>query len=83
MCLAVPARVVELMPDQRGIVEVGGVRQEVSMSLVVDEGIAVGEYVIVHVGFALRKVDTEEAEKTLELFAELIPELAPGATEQT
>ncbi len=73
MCLAVPAKVVELFPDDRAAVEIGGVRQEVSLALV--DGVTVGEYVIVHVGFALRRLDAEEAQKTLELFAQIDPEL--------
>lgn len=69
MCLAIPARVVELIGDDRAMVEMGGVQKEVSLALVddVDEG----DYVIVHVGFALNKLDPEEAARTLALFAEM------------
>ncbi|GAB2179821.1 HypC/HybG/HupF family hydrogenase formation chaperone [Denitratisoma sp. agr-D3] len=69
MCLAMPARVVELLPDDNAIVDLGGVRKEISLALV--EDVAVGDYVILHVGYALQKLDTDEAEKTLALFAEL------------
>jgi hydrogenase expression/formation protein HypC len=69
MCLAMPARVVELLPNDNALVELGGVRKEISLALV-DE-VAVGDYVILHVGYALQKLDTEEAERTLALFAEL------------
>lgn len=69
MCLAIPARVVELAVEEMAIVELGGVRKEVSLALVDD--VAVGDYVIVHVGFALSKLDAEEAAKTLALFAEM------------
>lgn len=68
MCLAIPAQVVEIDGDN-GIVDMGGVRKEISLSLI-DE-VAVGDYVIVHVGYALNKLDPEEAERTLALFAEL------------
>ena len=51
------------------VAKVGGVRKEISLALV--DGIAVGDYVILHVGFAIQKLDAEEAEKTLALFAEL------------
>jgi hydrogenase expression/formation protein HypC len=68
MCLALPARVVELTDGDNAIVELGGVRKQVSLALV--EGIAVGDYVIVHVGFALTRLDPEEAEQTLRTFAE-------------
>ncbi len=69
MCLAIPAKVVELMGVDRAVVEMGGVQKEVSLALVEDVG--VGDYVIVHVGFALNKLDPEEAERTLALFAEM------------
>jgi len=69
MCLAIPARVVD-MPDQEiAVVDLGGVKKAISLALV--EDVAVGDYVIVHVGFALSKLDREEAEKTLALFAEM------------
>jgi hydrogenase expression/formation protein HypC len=69
MCLAIPVRVVELREGDQAMVDVGGVRKEISLVLV--DGIAVGDYVILHVGFAIQKLDAEEAEKTLALFAEL------------
>ncbi len=69
MCLAIPARVVELADGDNAVVDLGGVKKEISLALV--DGVAVGDYVIVHVGYALNKLDPEEAEKTLALFAEL------------
>ncbi|MEW6164875.1 MAG: HypC/HybG/HupF family hydrogenase formation chaperone [Pseudomonadota bacterium] len=69
MCLAIPARVVELSGDEMAVVDLGGVRKEISLAMV--EDVAVGDYVIVHVGFALNKLNPEEAEKTLALFAEM------------
>ena len=69
MCLALPARVVELLPKQRAVVDLGGVRKEVSIDLVDDA--QVDDYVIIHVGYAIGKIDPEEAARTLALFAEL------------
>lgn len=69
MCLAIPARVVEMPGADAAIVDLGGVRKEVSLALV--EDVAIGDYVIVHVGFALNKLNPEEAENTLALFAEM------------
>ena len=69
MCLAIPAKVVELLADDQAVVEMEGVRKQISLALL-DE-IVVGDYVIVHVGFALSKVDPEEAEQTLAMFAQL------------
>ena len=69
MCLAIPAQVVELREGDGAVVDLAGVRKEISLALV--DGVAVGDYVIVHVGYALTRLDPEEAEKTLALFAEL------------
>ncbi|MBS1190885.1 MAG: Hydrogenase expression/formation protein [Rhodocyclaceae bacterium] len=69
MCLAIPAQVIELRESDNAVVDLAGVRKEISLALV--EDVAVGDYVIVHVGYALNKLDPEEAEKTLALFAEL------------
>lgn len=69
MCLAIPACVEQLTDKDNAIVNLGGVRKEISLVLV--EGVAVGDYVIVHVGFALQKLDPEEAAQTLALFAEM------------
>ncbi len=69
MCLAIPARVVELKDDDQAIIDLAGVRKEISLALVDD--VWPGDYVIVHVGYALQKVDPDEAARTLELFAGL------------
>lgn len=66
MCLALPVRVVELQGNDSAIVDLGGIRKEVSLALVDD--VAVGDYVILHVGYALAKLDAAEAERTLALF---------------
>jgi hydrogenase expression/formation protein HypC len=68
MCLALPARVVELLPESQGLIDVGGVRKRISLELVAD--LQPGDYVIVHVGYALQKLDPGEAARTLALFAE-------------
>jgi hydrogenase expression/formation protein HypC len=68
MCLALPARVIEVRDEQRATVDLDGVRVEISLALVDD--IEPGDYVIVHVGYALNRLDTEEAERTLAMFEE-------------
>lgn len=68
MCLAVPARVVELLDDDRATVNLGGVKTTISLALV--EDVAVDDYVIVHVGYAINRLDPAEAERTLALLAE-------------
>lgn len=69
MCLAIPAQVVELRDNDLALVDLAGVKKEISLALV--EDVAIGDYVIVHVGYALNKLDPEEAAKTLQLFAEI------------
>ncbi|MFN2571454.1 MAG: HypC/HybG/HupF family hydrogenase formation chaperone [Gemmatimonadales bacterium] len=69
MCLAIPGRVVELREVQglpMGLVDFGGVRREVCLSYVADQ-IQVGDYALVHVGFAITKVDEEEARRPWEV----------------
>jgi hydrogenase expression/formation protein HypC len=73
MCLAVPVRVAALLGDQRVEIEVGGIHSRISIALI-DE-VAVGDYVIVHAGFAITRLDVEEAEKTLALFEEITAHL--------
>lgn len=71
MCLAVPARVVELVDETNQIakVEIGGVRRNISVALL--EDVKVGDWVLVHVGFAIQKIDEDEAEQTLTLLRQL------------
>ena len=68
MCLGVPAKVME-RNGEAAVVELGGVRREVSLMLLDD--VSVGEWVIVHAGFAIERLSEEEAEQTLSLFREI------------
>jgi len=68
MCLGVPAKILET-GDGATVVELGGVRREISVMLVDD--VSVGEWVIVHAGFAIEKLSEEAAEQTLSLFREI------------
>jgi hydrogenase expression/formation protein HypC len=73
MCLAVPVRVSALLGDQWVEIEVGGIHSRTSIALI-DE-VAVGDYVIVHAGFAIARLDVAEAEKTLALFGEIAAQM--------
>ena len=68
MCLAIPACVVELLEDDEAIVDLDGVRKRISVAFLT--GLAPGDYVILHAGFALSRLDTQEAEQTLDLIAQ-------------
>ena len=73
MCLGIPGRLVELKDDEglrTGVVDFGGVRRDVCLAYVADE-VGLGDYVIVHVGFAISKVDEEEARRTFEALREM------------
>ncbi|KTD19227.1 HypC/HybG/HupF family hydrogenase formation chaperone [Legionella jordanis] len=70
MCLAIPAKISKLLAEDRAIVTLGGIEREISTVLL--EEVAEGDYVILHVGYALTKLDENEAEKTLALFANMI-----------
>jgi hydrogenase expression/formation protein HypC len=72
MCLGIPGKVVEIT-EGMAKVDVGGTRKEASLMLL--EEASIGDYVIVHAGFAIERVDEKEAEKTLEIVDELIAEM--------
>jgi len=75
MCLGIPGQVVEIIDpaDHRATVDVDGVRREVNVGLVMGDagGIKVGDWVLIHVGFAMTKIDEEEAASTLDFIKQL------------
>lgn len=68
MCLAIPARVTSLEEGEMAVVALEGVKKRISVALL-DE-VSVGDYVLVHVGYALHRLSEEEAQRTLDLMAE-------------
>jgi hydrogenase expression/formation protein HypC len=73
MCLGIPGKIHSIRDDAgltMGVVDFGGVRRDVCLQYVADE-VAVGDYVIVHVGFAITRVDEEEARRTFEVLKEM------------
>lgn len=67
MCLGIPGKVIEMVDDTNSIakVEVSGVRRNVNVALVRPEGIAPGDWVLIHVGFAMSKINESEARETM------------------
>jgi hydrogenase expression/formation protein HypC len=67
MCLGIPGEVIEFLPDQPDLarVNVSGVRRVINVGLLSDESLVPGEWVLIHVGFALSKIDEEEAASAL------------------
>ncbi len=70
MCLAVPAKVLELRDDNMALVDISGTQREISL-MVLDGDAAPGDFVLIHVGYAIEKIDEEEAARTLAMFEEL------------
>lgn len=68
MCLGLPGKIVKIEGNM-GTIEMLGASRDVSLDFVM--GVEVGDYVLVHAGFAIQKIDEEEAERTIELFREL------------
>ncbi len=68
MCLAIPAKVLEIH-DEKAVVDFGGVKREAWITLV--DNVKIGDYLIIHTGYAIQKLDKKEAEETLKLFKEI------------
>lgn len=71
MCLAIPGKIVELVPDNPSIavVDVTGVRRRVDLSLLLDEKPAAGDWVLIHVGFAMSKISEQDAIEQMDTLA--------------
>ncbi len=74
MCLAIPSKVVKVHEDGTATVDTMGVKRRASLELMQDQ-VKEGDYVLIHVGFVIQKLDEEEALKSLELFEELVKEM--------
>jgi hydrogenase expression/formation protein HypC len=73
MCLAIPGRIVEIVDEENNVakVEVGGIRRNINLGLLADTEVKPGDYVLIHVGFAMSRIDEQEAAETLRLLHEL------------
>ncbi len=73
MCLAIPGKIVEFVDMENHIakVDVGGVKRNVNIGMLDEDEARIGDYVLIHVGFAMSKVDEREAEETLRLLKEI------------
>jgi hydrogenase expression/formation protein HypC len=78
MCLGIPGQIVKITDanNKLGLVNVGGVKRQVNLACIVDEEhpveSCVGDWVLVHVGFALNRIDEEEAAETLKILQEIV-----------
>ena len=71
MCIAFPGKVLTIDKDNFAIIDISGTRREVSLDIV-DEPVAIGDYVICHAGYAIQRIDEEAAQEKLAFLKELI-----------
>ncbi len=71
MCLSIPSKIVEIDEDNMATVDTMGIKRMVSLDLMLDE-VGLGDYILIHVGFAMSKIDEAEALQSLELYQEML-----------
>ena len=74
MCLSIPSKVVELREDNIALVETMGVHREVSLDILAEE-INIGDYLLIHIGFAINKIDEEDALASIAVFREILDKM--------
>ena len=77
MCLSIPSKVISIDENNFAIVDTMGVRRGVSLDLIV-EPVAVGDYVLIHVGFAMEKIDTQYALESLKIYEQIADDMQNG-----
>jgi len=77
MCLSIPSKVIEIDENNVATVETLGVTRKVSLDLISDE-VKVGEYVLIHVGYAMQKIDTQFALESLEVYQKIAEDMDAG-----
>jgi hydrogenase expression/formation protein HypC len=81
MCLSIPSKVVEIDENNSAIVDTLGVRRQVTLDLI-PEKVEVGEYVLIHVGFAMNKISAEEAAESLRIYDEIAKLMQNGEIDE-
>ena len=77
MCLSIPSKVIEIDENNVATVETLGVTRKVSLDLISEE-VKVGEYVLIHVGYAMQKIDTQFALESLEVYQKIAEDMDAG-----
>lgn len=77
MCLSIPSKIIEIDENNFAIVETLGVKRGVSLDLITDE-LKVGDYVLIHVGFAMEKIDEEYAKESLKIYQDISQKMKNG-----
>ena len=81
MCLSIPSKVVEIDTYHYATVDTRGVKRKVTLDLIAEE-VKVGDYVLIHVGFALNKISTEEALESLKAYEEIVAAMNNGEIDE-
>ena len=77
MCVSIPSKVIEIDENNVATVETLGVTRKVSLDLISEE-VKVGEYVLIHVGYAMQKIDTQFALESLEVYQKIAEDMDAG-----
>jgi hydrogenase expression/formation protein HypC len=81
MCLSIPSKVVEIDENNMATVDTMGVKRQVTLDLI-GEPVEVGEYVLIHVGFAMNKISVEEAEESIRIYEDIISQMNDGEIDE-
>jgi len=71
MCLSIPSKVEKIDENNMATVDTMGVKRDISLDLMADD-VQIGDYILIHVGFAMNKIDKEEAEQSLRVYEEMV-----------
>ncbi len=74
MCLSIPSKIVEILDDNYAIVDTMGVKRKVSLDLM-SEPVDIGDYVLIHVGYAMTKMSEEDALESLKIYEEILQKI--------
>lgn len=81
MCLSIPSKILEIDELNSAIVETLGIKRRVSLDLI-SEPLKVGDYVLIHVGFAMEKIDTQAAQESLKIYADIAEKMQNGQIDE-
>lgn len=81
MCLSIPSKVVEIFEDNMATVDTMGVRRKVTLDLI-SEKVEIGDYVLIHVGFAMNKIDKEDAQESIAIYNEIVAAMNTGEIDE-
>ena len=81
MCLSIPSKVVEIFDDNMATVDTMGVRRKVTLDLI-SEKVEVGDFVLIHVGFAMNKIDKEDAQESIAIYDEIVAAMNTGEIDE-